>query len=55
VQDFRAATIGIDHPTAGELHLDVYQLRPAENPDLLLVVQLPATEDDRRRIAEALG
>ncbi|CAM4488529.1 helix-turn-helix transcriptional regulator [Nocardia ninae] len=55
VQEFRAATIGIDHPTAGALDLELFQLRLVENPDLLLVVQLPSTEDDRRRITAALA
>ncbi|WP_405138729.1 helix-turn-helix transcriptional regulator [Nocardia sp. NBC_01388] len=55
VQDFRAATIGIDHPTAGVLNLDLYQLRLVENSDLVLVEQLPATEHDRLRIAELLS
>ncbi|MFF0632050.1 helix-turn-helix transcriptional regulator [Nocardia sp. NPDC004151] len=54
VQDFRPATITLDHPTAGRLDLDVYQLRPVDNPDLLMVVQLPATPADRHRIATLL-
>lgn len=54
VQDFRPSTITLDHPTAGTLDLDVYQLRPVDNPDLLMVVQLPATPTDRHRIATLL-
>ncbi|WP_433672032.1 helix-turn-helix transcriptional regulator [Nocardia sp. CA-136227] len=54
VQDFRPATITLNHPTAGPLDLDVHQLRPVDNPDLLMVVQLPATPDDRHRIATLL-
>lgn len=55
VREFRAATIGIDHPDAGALDLELFQLRLVENPDLLLVVQLPVTEDDRDRITDALA
>ncbi|MEV0299444.1 hypothetical protein [Nocardia sp. NPDC050710] len=54
VQDFRPATIGIEHPEAGPIELELYQLRLVENPDLLLVVQLPVTDEDRRRIADQL-
>jgi hypothetical protein len=54
VNEFRPATIGLSHPTAGELDLQLYQLRMADDPDLLLVLQLPATDEDRRRIAAAL-
>ncbi|WP_433657416.1 helix-turn-helix transcriptional regulator [Nocardia sp. CA-128927] len=55
VREFRAATIGIDHPVAGALDLELFQLRLVENPDLLLVVQLPATADDRDRITAELA
>ncbi|WP_330249655.1 helix-turn-helix transcriptional regulator [Nocardia sp. NBC_00565] len=54
VQDFRAATIGIDHPEAGALNLELFQLRLVENPDLLLVLQLPSTELDRDNITSHL-
>ncbi|MFE3103864.1 helix-turn-helix transcriptional regulator [Nocardia tengchongensis] len=54
VQDFRASTITLDHPAAGPVSLDVYQLRLVENPDLLMVVHLPATAEDRARIATLL-
>ncbi|WP_194814896.1 helix-turn-helix transcriptional regulator [Nocardia sp. XZ_19_385] len=55
VQDFRPTTIGIDHPEAGPIDLELFQLRPVENPELLLVVQLPATDDDRERIRAYLN
>ncbi|MFC9439078.1 helix-turn-helix transcriptional regulator [Nocardia sp. NPDC057030] len=55
VRDFRAATIGIDHPEAGAIALELFQLRLVEDPDLLLVLQLPAGADDRRRITDALA
>ncbi|MEV6275536.1 helix-turn-helix transcriptional regulator [Nocardia sp. NPDC051832] len=50
VQDFQATTIGIDHPEAGPIDLELFQLRLVENPELLLVAQLPATDSDRERI-----
>ncbi|CUU54092.1 Helix-turn-helix domain-containing protein [Parafrankia irregularis] len=49
IRDFRPATISIDHPATGRIALDVYQLRPVEYPDLLLVMQVPTTPDDLRR------
>ncbi|MEV4236120.1 MULTISPECIES: helix-turn-helix transcriptional regulator [unclassified Nocardia] len=54
VQDFRAATIGIDHPEAGPVNFELFQLRLAENPDLLLVLQLPAADTDHTTIATHL-
>lgn len=51
IREFKPATIVIDHPEAGPIELDVFQLRPVEYPDLLLVVQVPVSPDDRRRIA----
>ncbi|MGW0246812.1 hypothetical protein ACWDYH_09260 [Nocardia goodfellowii] len=50
MQDFQPTIIGIDHPEAGPINLELFQLRLVENPELLLVVQLPATDDDRARI-----
>ena len=54
VRYFRPATIGIDHPQAGRLTLDVFQLRLAERPDLLMVVQVPASRDDLERVSALL-
>lgn len=54
MQEFRHATIGIDHPDAGQNDLELFQLRLVENPDVLLVAQLPATEKDHRRIMSQL-
>jgi transcriptional regulator with XRE-family HTH domain len=53
VRDFKPATVVIDHPQAGRLSLELYQLRPVEFPDLLMVLQIPTSPDDRCRI-EAL-
>ena len=55
VRYFRPATIRIDHPQAGRLALEVFQLRLAERPDLLMVVQVPASRDDLERVSALLG
>lgn len=54
IRDFKPATIAIHHPDAGLLALDVYQMRPVEYPDLLLVMQVPASPDDLRRFRSLL-
>jgi transcriptional regulator with XRE-family HTH domain len=51
---FRPATIGIDHPQSGLIRLEIYQLRLAENPDLLMVMEVPASTDDLQRVASLL-
>ncbi|MGV9410901.1 helix-turn-helix transcriptional regulator [Nocardia sp. NPDC003693] len=48
---FRPATITVAHPEAGDIELELFQLRPAEDPGLLLVVQVPATPLAAERIA----
>ncbi|MEV4208095.1 helix-turn-helix transcriptional regulator [Nocardia salmonicida] len=50
IQDFKPTIISIDHPEAGPIDLELFQLRLVENPELLLVVQLPATDNDRERV-----
>jgi transcriptional regulator with XRE-family HTH domain len=55
VRSFRPATIRVAHPTAGPIALELFQLRPVEHPDLLLVVQVPATAEDLRRVVALLG
>ncbi|MFC9894327.1 helix-turn-helix transcriptional regulator [Nocardia sp. NPDC127579] len=54
VRDFQPTIIGIDHPEAGPVELELFQLRLVENPELLLVLQLPATDDDRARVMTLL-
>jgi hypothetical protein len=44
IGDFRLATITIDHPEVGLLELEMFQLRPVEHPDLLMVLQVPVSE-----------
>jgi transcriptional regulator with XRE-family HTH domain len=54
VRDFRPATIGIDHPEIGRLDLEMFQLRPVEHPDMLMVMQVPRTMDDFQRVTSLL-
>jgi transcriptional regulator with XRE-family HTH domain len=54
IRSFRPATIEIDHPEIGRLDLEMFQLRPVEHPDLLMVLQVPAGDADRRRVASLL-
>lgn len=55
VADFAPATIAIDHPSAGRIALELFQLRPVEHPDLLLVIQVPKTDDDGKRVEALLS
>ena len=54
VRHFRPATIALDHPEIGRLELEMFQLRPAEHPDLLLVLQVPASKADLQRVISLL-
>lgn len=55
VRDFRPATIVVDHPEIGQLNLEMFQFRPVEHPDLLMVLQVPRTSDDLQRVTMLLG
>jgi transcriptional regulator with XRE-family HTH domain len=55
IRTFRPATITIDHPEAGVIDLEMFQLRPVEHPDMLLVLQVPANPGARQRVASLLG
>ena len=55
VRSFRPATVVLDHPEIGRLGLEMFQLRPVEYPDLLMVVQVPASEDDLRKVTALLA
>ncbi|NUT43751.1 MAG: helix-turn-helix domain-containing protein [Thermoactinospora sp.] len=55
VRSFRPATIQVRHPGVGEISLEMFQLRLVEDPDLLMVLQVPAGEADRARVAALLG
>jgi transcriptional regulator with XRE-family HTH domain len=54
VRSFRPATVGIDHPEIGRLDLEMFQLRPAEHPDLLMVLQAPASAEGLERVKALL-
>lgn len=54
VRDFRPATIGIDHPEIGRLDLEMFQFRPVEHPDMLMVLQVPRTMDDLQRVTSLI-
>jgi transcriptional regulator with XRE-family HTH domain len=55
VGSFRPATIELTHPLAGEVAFELFQLRLVEQPDLVLVLQVPASPADLRRAELALG
>ena len=50
----RSAVIS-DHPRAGRITLDMYQLRLVEHPGLFLVMQVPAGPDGLARVTSLLG
>jgi len=54
IRDFRPAMIKIDHPEIGRLELEIFQLRPVEHPDLLMVLQVPGSKDDLQRVLSVL-
>ncbi|NEA56194.1 hypothetical protein G3I60_19070 [Streptomyces sp. SID13666] len=54
VRYFRPATTAIDHPRIGRLDLEISQVRPVEDPDLLLVLQVPVGEDGLQRVLTLL-
>ena len=55
VHGFRPATIGIEHPRIGRLDLEMFQFRPVEYPDLLMVLQVPTNEAALRRVTSLLA
>lgn len=55
VRGFVPTTIPIDHPEAGMIALELFQLRPLEHPDLILTMQVPVTAADHERVASLLG
>jgi transcriptional regulator with XRE-family HTH domain len=55
VRSFRPATIELTHPLAGEIAFELFQLRLVEQPDLILVLQVPASPADRQRAELVLG
>jgi transcriptional regulator with XRE-family HTH domain len=55
VRDFRPATIAVNHPEIGPLELEIFQFRPVEHPDLLMVLQVPRSSDDLQRLTALLA
>lgn len=55
MQELQSPIVGVEHPEAGLINLELYQSRMIENPDLLLVIQRPATDEDRRRVLAVLS
>ena len=54
IRDFRPVTIGIDHPGAGPIALELFQMRLVEHPGLLMVLQVPASDSDLARVLALL-
>ena len=54
IRHFRPATIKIEHPEIGRVDLEMFQLRPVEHPDLLMVLQVPRSGDDLQRVRSLL-
>jgi hypothetical protein len=52
---FQPAKIAIRHPEAGRIALEMFQLRLVEHPDLVMVMQVPASPPDAERVAALLG
>jgi hypothetical protein len=54
VRYFRPATIAIKHPEAGLIQLEMFQLRLLDLPDLVMVVQVPASTTYLARVRSLL-
>jgi transcriptional regulator with XRE-family HTH domain len=50
VASFKPATVKHDHPELGSIDLEIFHLRPAEHPDLLLVIQVPVSNAFIRQV-----
>jgi transcriptional regulator with XRE-family HTH domain len=55
VRYFRPAAIGIKHPDAGLIMLQLFQLRLVDQPDLIAVIQVPASETSLSRVRSLLA
>jgi hypothetical protein len=55
VRYFRPAKIRINHPQAGRITLEMFQLRLEDNPSLLMVIQVPADPVSHDRVAAQLA
>ncbi|MRH90931.1 helix-turn-helix domain-containing protein [Nocardia sp. SYP-A9097] len=55
IHRFRPSTVVVEHAGVGVIELELFQLRPVENPGLLMVVQVPTGEIAAGRIATLLA
>jgi transcriptional regulator with XRE-family HTH domain len=55
IRYFRPAAIGINHPDAGLITLQMFQLRLVDQPDLIAVIQVPADETSLSRVRSVLA
>jgi transcriptional regulator with XRE-family HTH domain len=55
VRYFRPAVIGVRHPSAGLIRLEMFQLRLVDQPGLVMVVQVPDGETSLMRVRSLLG
>jgi transcriptional regulator with XRE-family HTH domain len=54
IRYFRPATIAIDHPQAGLIQLEMFQLRLVDQPGLVMVIQVPASNTYLARVRSLL-
>jgi transcriptional regulator with XRE-family HTH domain len=54
VRYFRPAAIAIRHPVTGLIRLEMFQLRLVDEPCLIMVLQVPASETCRERVRSLL-
>jgi hypothetical protein len=54
VRSFRPATIAVNHPQAGLIQLEMFQLRLVDQPGLVMVVQVPASNTSLERVRSLL-
>ena len=55
VRYFRPATIAVKHPDAGLIQLEMFQLRLVDQPGLVMVIQVPASETCLARVSSLLS
>jgi transcriptional regulator with XRE-family HTH domain len=54
VRSFRPATIAVNHPVAGLIQLEMFQLRLVDQPGLVMVIQVPADKASLGRVRSLL-
>jgi transcriptional regulator with XRE-family HTH domain len=55
VRSFRPATIAVNHPEAGLIQLEMFQLRLVDQPSLVMVIQVPADKTSLNRVRSLLA